>query len=333
VLDPKGAGDVAPRRAQEASSAAECVVPTRKRWRRPRRILLVVAAVLVVIYAVTSLAVAWVLTMGTHTASSVSASSIGPVFEDVSFPSREDRLTLRGWLFHASPSNGRSVVFVHGWQGNRVDTDSGLWKKARDVVQHGYDALLFDLRSCGTSDGTRFTLGTEEPRDVLGAYDYMLSRGYAAPRMTLLGDSMGASSVIEAAPQMAKVGALISDSAFAELRPLVDRELPKRSHLPGFLFDWGVTTSAHLAFGVNPDLRPVDVVSSLPGRAFLFVQATNDDFVPSADALELDHASRNADSRVALIPAQAHVKEYLAHPAEYMQLVYAFIDQQLTHAG
>jgi pimeloyl-ACP methyl ester carboxylesterase len=305
-------------------------VATPSRRRRPRRILLVVAAVAVVLYVVTSVAVAWVLTMGTHTPLSVPATSIGRVDEDVSFPSRVDRLTLRGWLFHASPSNGRSVVFVHGWQGNRVDTDSGLWQKARDMLQHGYDALLFDLRSCGTSDGSRFTLGTDEPRDVLGAYDFMLSRGYAAQRMTLLGDSMGASSMIEAAPQMPGIGALVSDSAFAQLRPLVERELPKRSHLPGFLFDWGVTTSARLFFGVNPDLRPVDVVSSLPQRAFLFVQATGDDFVPSSDAVELDHASRNSATRLALIPANAHVKEYLAHPAEYMQVVYAFIDQQLS---
>jgi pimeloyl-ACP methyl ester carboxylesterase len=304
-------------------------VATPNRWRRPRRILPLVVAALAVIYVVTSIAVAWVLTMGTHTAPSVPATSIGRVFEDVSFASREDRLTLRGWLFHASPSNGRSVIFVHGWQGNRVDTSSGLWEKARDVVQHGYDALLFDLRSCGTSDGSRFTLATEEPRDVLGAYDFMVSRGYRSQAMTVLGDSMGASSMIEAAPQMPTVGALISDSAFAELRPLVEKELPKRSHLPGFLFNWGVTTSARLLFGVNPDLRPVDVVRSLPGRAFLFVQATDDDFIPSTDAVELDQASANAESRLALIPANAHVKEYLAHPDEYMRVVYGFIDQRL----
>jgi pimeloyl-ACP methyl ester carboxylesterase len=222
------------------------------------------------------------------------------------------------------------VIFVHGWQGNRVDTGSGQGEKARDVVRHGYDALVFDLRSCGTSDGGRFTLATQEPRDVLGAYDFMVSRGYPAQRMTLLGVSMGASSMIEAAPQMPKVGAMISDSAFAELRPLVEKELPKRSHLPGFLFDWGVITSAHLLFGVDPDLRPVDVVHSLPQRAFLFVQATDDDFIPSSDATELGHAARNAGTRVRFIDAHAHVKEYLAHPAEYMTAVYAFIDQQLA---
>lgn len=294
-----------------------------------RRTLLIVAATLVVLYAVISLAVAWVLTMGTHSASTIAPTSIGARYDDVSFPTRDDHLTLRGWLFHAPVSNGRSVIFVHGWQGNRVDTSSGLWRKAHDMIDHGYDALLFDLRSCGSSDGSRFTLGTDEPRDVLGAYDFMVSRGYAPGEMAILGVSMGASSMIEAAPQLSRVGALISDSAFAELHPLIDKELPKRSHLPGFLFDWGITTTAHLVFGIDPDLRPVDVVRSLPGRAFLFVQATDDDFVPTADSVELDHASGDPNSRLLLLSSNQHVKANAAHPDAYMAAVYAFIDQQI----
>lgn len=237
---------------------------------------------------------------------------------------------LRGWLFHAPQSNGRSVVFIHGWQGNRVDTNSGLWEKARDMIDHGYDALLFDLRSCGSSDGSRFTLATDEPRDVLGAYDFMVHRGYAPHSMAMLGDSMGASSLIEAAPQMQDVGAMISDSAFAQLRPLVDKELPKRSHLPGIPFNWSVITAAHLIFGIDPDLRPVDVVRALPQRAFLFVQASDDDFIPSADATELYHASPDHDSRLVYLASDQHVHEYLAHPAAYMQTVYDFVDAELS---
>jgi pimeloyl-ACP methyl ester carboxylesterase len=292
-----------------------------------------VVAALLVLYAVISVALAWVLTSGTHTPNSVAPTSIAAAYEDVSFASRDDHLTLRGWLFHSQSSNGRSVVFVHGWQGNRVDTGAGTWQKARDMVARGYDALLFDLRSCGSSDGSRFTLATDEPRDVLGAYDFMLARGYAPERMSMLAVSMGASSMIEAAPQLSRVGALISDSAFAELRPLVDKELPKRSHLPGFLFNWSIATSAHLVFGVNPDLRPVDVVRSLPQRAFLFLQADDDDFVPTGDGIELSTASGNPASRLDLLAAHEHVKEYLAHPADYMAAVYGFIDQQLPTAS
>lgn len=298
-------------------------------WRRARRVAFVALAVAGLVYAATSFVVAWVLTAGTHSTLEVPASSIGPVHDDVEFPSRVDRLELHGWLFHAGTPTGRSAILVHGWQGNREDVGSGAWEKARDMLRHGYDVLLFDLRSCGESDGSRFTLGTDEPRDLLGAHDFMTSRGYRPQDMVILGVSMGAATVVEAAPQMPDVAALVVDSAFSDLRPLIETQLPERSHLPG-LFNAGIVTVARAVFGVDPDLRPVDVVRSLPARAFLFVAASGDDFIPVADTRDLYGASANPDSREMILPASGHTKEYLANPAAYMDAVYAFADQQVA---
>lgn len=300
--------------------------PRRHHW---RRWVAVVLGVLIVAWAATSVIAASMLTGGKHAPITVAATSIGTNYEEVSFPSRVDNLRLDGWLFHASPSNGRSVIFVHGWDANRVDTASGLWQKARDMVQHGYDALLFDMRTAGTSAGDRFTLGTKEPRDVLGAYDFMVSRGYAPGHMTVLAVSMGAASMLEAAPQLEKVGVLISDSAFSDLRPVLEHELPKYSPLPSLLFNWSTITAGSLLFDMNADLRPVDVVKSLPQRAFLFLHAAGDDAIPVSQAEELYQASGNGRSRLDVMEGPSHTKEYLTHPAEYMAAVYSFIDSQL----
>lgn len=300
------------------------------RWdRRSWRVgVAVVVTLLVGLYAGVSVIAASILTAGPHDATSVSPEQIGHIHEDVVFTSRVDNLQLRGWLFHSPNPNGRSVIFVHGWQANRTDTGFGIDAIARAMLARGYDTLLFDLRSCGTSAGDRFTLGTNEPRDLLGAYDFMRSRGYAPARMAIVGDSMGAATVLEASPQLGGVGALVSDSAFSQLRPLIERELPKRSHLPG-LFDFGVTTAAGLLYGVDSDLRPVDVVASQPGRAFLFVQTTDDDLIPSADATELYRASANPQSRLYLVPAHGHVQTYKSDPVAYLAVLNSFLDQQI----
>lgn len=297
----------------------------RRRW---RLVAVIVVTPLVSVYAGVSVVAATVLTAGPHAPTDVSPDQIGGVHEDVVFASRVDDVQLRGWLFHAPHPNGRSIIFVHGWQANRTDTNFGIDAIARAELARGYDTLLFDLRSCGTSDGNRFTLGTNEPRDLLGAYDFMRSRGYDPARMAIIGDSMGAATIIEASPQLGDVGALVSDSAFSELRPLIERELPKRSHLPA-LFDPGVIRAAGLLYGVNSDLRPVDVVRSQPGRAFLFIQTTDDDFIPSADATELYRASANAESRLYLVPAHGHVQTYKSDPARYLAVLNSFLDQQI----
>jgi pimeloyl-ACP methyl ester carboxylesterase len=297
----------------------------RRRW---RLITVIIVVPLVSVYTGVSVVAASILTAGPHTATSVSPEQIGNVHEDVVFTSRLDSIQLRGWLFHAPHPNGRSVIFVHGWQANRTDTDFGIDALARAMLARGYDTLLFDLRSCGTSDGSRFTLGTNEPRDLLGAYDFMRSRGYDPARMAIIGDSMGAATIIEASPQLGDIGALVSDSAFSELRPLIQRELPKRSHLPS-LFNNGVIAAAGLLYGVNSDLRPVDVVAAQPGRAFLFIQTTDDDFIPSADATQLYRASANPESRLFLVPAHGHVQTYKSDPSTYLAVLNSFLDQQI----
>jgi pimeloyl-ACP methyl ester carboxylesterase len=115
------------------------------------------------------------------------------------------------------------VVFLHGSNVDRaINADN-----ARAMVQAGYDVLLFDFRGCGQSGGEHQTLGNLEPRDVLGAHDYMVGRGYAASRMTFLGISDGATALLRAAPRMPDVAAIVSDSAYdrlaTEARRLLER--------------------------------------------------------------------------------------------------------------
>jgi pimeloyl-ACP methyl ester carboxylesterase len=143
---------------------------------------------------------------------------LSPAYDDVTFPSRVDHLALRGWLLHAALPSRRSVVFLHGSNADRaINADN-----ARAMVQAGYDVLLFDFRGCGRSDGEHQTLGSLEPRDVLGAHDYMVGRGYAASRMTFLGISDGATALLRGAPGMPDVAAIVSDSAYDRLAPTLD---------------------------------------------------------------------------------------------------------------
>jgi alpha-beta hydrolase superfamily lysophospholipase len=259
------------------------------------------------------------------------AATIGTNYSDVTFPSRQ-QVTLKGWLFHADNNTaGRSVIMVHGWHHNRIDTSYHTDKIANDLLQHGYDVLLFDLSACGESAGDHFTLATKEYLDVLGAYDFMKSDAagttYNPHKMAVIGDSMGAAATLRATPEMPDVGAIVADSAFAELRPILEKELPARSPLPTFFTQptlWAVPL-----YGLDPNLRPVDAVRAQPNRAFLFFHGLADDFVPPSNADELRAASTNPDSALVRVPGAKHVRTYEADPAAYMQRVYQFFDKEM----
>ena len=287
------------------------------------------AAALVVLYLLASVVGARVAVAGSRAALAVPPSSIGRSYSDVTFPSRLDDVALSGWLFTAARPTGRSVILVHGWQGNREDVD--FVPLTRELLARGYAVLLFDLRGSGSSGGDTQTFAHDEPRDVLGAYDFLRSRGYSPHLMTILGNSMGAATVLEAAPQLADVAALVSDSAFADLGDALQGGLTRFTHLPGVLA-LPAMQAARL-YDVLPTLSPAEVVRSLPSRAFLFLHARGDRLLPVSNAITLRAASADTDSRLVVIDGTDHLDTYTHDPQGYVRTLLSFIDQQIAAAS
>lgn len=299
---------------------------SRRRGRWARR-LATVSVLLVALFLLASAVGARLAVAGSHGSFAVPASAISSHHLDVTFRSRVDHVRLSGWLFRADHPTGRSVILVHGWQGNREDVD--FVALTRQLLPRGYDVLMFDLRGSGLSMGSNQSFAHNEPRDLLGAYDHMVGLGYAPGRMTVLGNSMGAATVIESAPELSAVGAMVADSAFANLTNAMMGGLTRYTLLPGQLAIPAIEASR--AFGVLPSLSPVDVVRSLPRRAFLFLHANGDPLLDVANANQLFAASSNRASRLDVIAGHDHMDTYTHNPAAYMTVLLAFINQQLAH--
>lgn len=297
--------------------------------RRTRNRLVAVAISLAAGYVAICLYAANVLsTTGAHNPLTATASSIGSDSEDVAFASRVDHITLRGWLFKAGGAGGRSVIILHGFTANRTDPGFDEPGMAQRFIKTGYDTLIFDFRSFGLSDGNRFTIGWAEGRDVLGAYDFMRSRGYDPHRMAILGVSLGAESMLGVAEQLGDVAALIADSAYTDLRPMINRNMRRYSDIPGTFYP-GIILAGQLFYGLDPDFRPIDHVRQLPGRAFLFLTGGSDDFVPPDNSVRLKAASANTKSQLVVFEGSGHAKEFHDQTARYMQTVLSFIDSQV----
>ena len=88
------------------------------RWARR---LAMVSFVLVAVFLLASAAGARLVVAGSRGSFAVPASAVSSHHLDVRFPSRVDHVRLSGWLFRAVHPTGRSVILVHGWQGNREE--------------------------------------------------------------------------------------------------------------------------------------------------------------------------------------------------------------------
>lgn len=254
----------------------------------------------------------------------------GIAVEEIAFPSRDDRLTLRGWLL--TPESGDTpcpplIAMVHGHNGVRDDPSIGMMPIATALVRAGYAVLLFDLRGHGASDGERFSFGWYERRDVCGALDWAATRGYR--RFGLYGFSMGGATALLTAAEDSRVAAIVVDSSYADLSPVLAREVPRRSHLPRS-FVPGVILMARLLYGADAwRIRPYAAAAALGERPLLVIHGEEDPYVPATDAQRLWAARYGAggDPDAAclhIFPGAGHVGSYLAAPDAYLATILAF---------
>ena len=77
--------------------------------------------------------------------------------------------------------------------------------------------MLVDLRGHGESGGTRYTLGIEEPRDVLAAIDLAAEKAdLDRSRVAVIGESLGGGNVLMTVQADPSIGPVVTDSAFAD---------------------------------------------------------------------------------------------------------------------
>src|SRR5438093_6753461 len=207
----------------------------------------VVAAV--VAYGVISFRVAETVTQVELGPLDPPARSIAATHDDVTFNSR-DGIVLKGGWFAVPRADGAAVI-VHGRGRNRVNSDFMPAAIARLLLVHGYSVLLFDLRGHGESGGTRYTLGIEEPRDILAAIDLAARRAdIERARVAVIGESLGGGSVLMTVQADPTIGPVVTDSAFADGNTVVSESATKYKNLPAW-FSRGIVLMSRLFLGLD----------------------------------------------------------------------------------
>lgn len=256
------------------------------------------------------------------------ASSVAAVWESVSFRS-QDGLLLKGWWFPVAGAD-RAVVVVHGRAANRINSSFGQQRIAQFFLANRYSVLLFDLRASGESEGTRYTLGLLEPRDVIPAIDLAQQRaGVPRSRVVVVGESMGGGTALMTLGADPTIGPVITDSAYADGVTVVNEVATSYTGLPSW-FNPGIIAMARFGLGLDLSIvRPADVVRDHPERAFLFIQCTDDRTVFEHHGRDLKAASANPGTELWIVPGCDHVQAFTTHTVEWEQHVLGFLAREL----
>jgi len=312
--------------------------PPRRGARRPVVVLLIISTVLTILYGAISLYISTQLVYVPQKPIYATHASLGLQFQYVTFPSRVDHVQLRGWFIPGVLPNGklttqRAIVFVHGARTNRADKASGLLNLSGAIAKNGFAVLAFDMRGSGESPPAPLSLGYFEQRDVLGAVDFLQSGPLPYPalgRPRVIGGwgvSMGAATLIMASAQEPAIRAIVSDCAFADIIPILEREVPKGGHLPP-MFTPDALLATQALFGVNfyAD-RPVDYVAQIAPRPILFIHGANDHYIPPSNMDILAAAARsapNANVQTWSVPGADHAQSFNTEGKVYVDRIIAF---------
>lgn len=251
-------------------------------------------------------------------------------YEAVTFPSRDANITISGWYVPAD-ADAPAVILVHGLRSCKRNPEVLL--PAGMLHSAGFNVLLMDLRDHGDStiEDRRYAGGTEEYRDVLGAWDWLIAeKGIPAERIGLFGASLGAATVMIATGEEPRVAAVWEDSGFADINVAITAELARNGY-PTFLASSAMLMSQLIAGDNITAYSPLNAVSKLNGRPLFITHGDADTRLSVQYAYDLAETVRATGGEVEpwIVAGSGHVQAMFDHSEDYEERLIAFFQEHL----
>lgn len=249
-----------------------------------------------------------------------------PDYEAVEFSARGDDVTIRGWFIPAATESEDVVIAIHGV--TSCIKSSEVLLPAGMLYRNGYNVLLIDMRNHGESDieDGRTSVGNREYKDVLGAYDWLLTQGFTSGNIGLFGTSLGGATVLNAFGQEQGIAAVWEDSTFADIHDILNDEL-ERSNYPTFMVDAGILVTNLMGIDLL-EFSPLESIGNHNNRPVFIVHGTGDTRIKVEYASQL-FANAGENAKIWIIEGPDHLQGMYLFPEEYEQKLLDFFDAAL----
>ena len=254
------------------------------------------------------------------------------VFEEVEFPSRGQNYQVKAF-FEPRDTTMPVLIVVHGYRGTRYDKHNR--EKAAAFTGMGYNVLALDLSDSGgsTYGNGRISMGFSERWDVLGAFDYLLTRGFAADRIGVVGESMGAATSLLAAAQEPRIRAVWEDSGYTSALVVVGEQAANNG-FPPIIVPGGLVIGRLRTGDRIDEATPIDAAAQLTANntTVQIVHCEKDGTVAPHHGPDLYNVYKQAGITVDfwLVACQNHAGAFDFVREEYTQRLDAFFKQALA---
>lgn len=255
----------------------------------------------------------------------VSPQLIANEYENITIKAA-DNITLKGWFFPAK--SDKVIILISGIFNSRFNEDYYTVPLAQELHAQGYNLVLYDSRAHGESEGKLVTYGIKESQDIISVVNFAKAKGFDGSKIGIIGDSLGAISLLLASPQLQDIGALVVDSGATDIRVILTGVLQNENHIPA-VFNSGTFWFMKYIYDINVDeIKPIDSLAKIPQRKFLFLHGALDRAIPLSNSNELLQKA-NPSSKLVIFPTGDHIETYKNDPQKYREAVFTFLNEEL----
>ncbi|QQO09260.1 alpha/beta hydrolase [Breznakiella homolactica] len=265
-------------------------------------------------------------------------------WETVSVFSSVRNASLAVYALAGNPGSSASgvvpgtAVILHGlsW------THYGALKYARGFIEKGWNTVVFDLGGHGASPAGTIpapAYGYYEKYDLDAVVDWTRSRFPGAVPLVLIGESMGAATVLQYAPLGAPAGTprkewkmdvVAADCSYTSMKDAMGARL-KALHIPDCI---GIPARTLVSFFLRR-FRGYTLSDASPEKAcmespvpILFIHGEADRYVPTKMSVEMAEkrtAAGSGPTELVLVRDASHAKSVLVDPGTWFGSVFDFI--------
>lgn len=238
-----------------------------------------------------------------------------------------DNLKLHAYEVKNENKTDKWAIVVHGY------TSEGklLTSKAKHLYNMGYNVLVPDLRSHGTSEGNYIGMGWHDRLDIIDWINYIVKNNPKS-EIALHGTSMGSATVLMVSGEKlpSNVKAIVADCGYTSVYDEFSYQLKQLFNLPAFpIMNFSdVVTHIRAGYCLN-DASAINQVkkSTTP---ILYIHGDKDDFVPYYMMDELYNAT-NSEKEKLTIEGGEHANSDLVNPKLYWSTVNSFLEKYIEN--
>ncbi|SDO67167.1 Lysophospholipase, alpha-beta hydrolase superfamily [Paenibacillus sp. yr247] len=250
--------------------------------------------------------------------------AVGLPYNSVTFPSHNGTSNLEGWFIPAH--SDKTVIFSHGYGGNREELWVPLYNLARELHLQNYNVLMFDYGYVHPGNKRIMTGGIQESQELLGAITY-IKLASSGP-IYIWGFSMGAGTALQTALQSGNdISGMILDSTFLLNPDTLYHNMKQVVNVPKFPSLPLVRLFFPLLNGVSLHEVPYNKVTSTAySMPIFFIHGTEDYKAPYGMVEDMFKQQKESQSKLWIIPKAQHELLYRAEPKTYVQRTMSFLN-------